>query len=169
VTISTQAYPTFDEALYSKEIEDHMELVEELVHAFRSMVSNYGLLKQQPLGYVMATDLAGAETLISTLAKIGPVESIAERPEHCLRDITTKSGIELYLRVENLDKEGYLAKMTKKRAEFEKYIANVTAKIEKPGYDKTPEHIKKDNEERLKDTQAKLAVVLDSMEQVRNL
>lgn len=167
-TISLLPYPTPIEGTYSEEIEGRMDAVEDVVHAFRSMMVNYGLGKQKPLGYVKH-DISGVQSLISILAGIGVVEATESQPARSLRDVTSSQGIEVFLIVDSLDKDGYLKKMDKKRAEVEKYLLGLRKKMEKPGYDKSPENIRKENAERMEERQATLEIILDSIEQVKKL
>ena len=167
-TISLLTYPTAIQNTYDADIENRMDAVEDITHAFRSMMVNYGLGKQKPLGYVKY-NIDGVQSLISNLANIGQVEITDAQPPRSLRDITKEQGIEVFLIVDSLDKEGYLKKMEKKKSEVEKYLLGIQKKMEKPGYVKSPENVRKQNAENMEEKQKHLEIILDSIEQVKKL
>ena len=145
-----------------------MDAVEDITHVFRSMMVNYGLGKQKPRGYVKYP-IDGVQNLISNLSNIGEVEFTDSQPPKSLRDITKIQGIEVFLIVDSLDKEGYLKKMEKKKNEVEKYLLGIRKKMEKPGYEKSPENVRKQNAENMEEKQKNLEFILNSIEQVKNL
>jgi valyl-tRNA synthetase len=160
-------YPAPSTSRAAPRLESDFDFALGVVTLVRKMRGDYGLIKQRPQLFVSSSNPHRAAVLstlaaeIATLSSSSAVEVLATGaapPAGCGVAIVDDATNVYMLLTGVLDPALEIHKLQQKVAEVEARRATLRTKMARPTYDKTPENVKADDQERLSKADAELSV-----------
>ena len=160
-SISLAKFPEFEPQFFHADYAGLMDLLMDVIQSTRSMIATLNIpSKFKPKMEIACLDepklpfFGQNAALISTLAKIGEVESRKEHAmEGCIMHVINPS-IGLYLQVKGMiDVKKEVERLEKKVGQLEGMMTKIKQKMSVKGYEeKVPEEVRKENKEKLETT-----------------
>eukprot|EP01022_Parablepharisma_sp_SALTPOND_P000803 TRINITY_DN105074_c1_g1_i1.p1 TRINITY_DN105074_c1_g1~~TRINITY_DN105074_c1_g1_i1.p1 ORF type:complete len:1027 (+),score=129.76 TRINITY_DN105074_c1_g1_i1:1225-4305(+) len=167
-SISTSPFPAFEAQYYHADYAALMDLLMDVVQSTRSMISTLNISpKNRPKMEIACKDesklpfFGENASLISTLAKIGEVETRKDHAlEGCIMHVINPN-ISLYLQVKGMiDVKTEVARLEKKVGQLEGMAKKIQQKMSVKNYEtKVPEEVRKENNEKLNNTMHEIDVL----------
>jgi len=173
-SICKVSFPSALPQLANPQAEEDMNMVNEIVHTARSMFSNLQLFGKNPVIHIKGSQelnsrLEGYAPVITTLSKAGEASFSNESHSQCL--MNTAGQFEIYLEIAGkVNLEAEIKKLQKKETLVQKAIEGIMKKMNAPSYqEKTPDHVKKEFENKLQTSQEELQKLNAEIEKMRSL
>ena len=178
-SIMIAEYPTPQNAAKRAQIETQMKTVMEVVRTGRRVRSDYGLTKQKPRMWVRCGEKEKEflKEYFMTIEFLCGTEEMGnlgdgEVPEGnaIVRVIVPNCKVELFVDMKGMidfDKE--IGGLEKRVANLEKAIGLLKKKMEGKNYAKVPEKVKKDNDEKMAQSQDQLGKAVEALESMKKM
>ncbi|GAX73886.1 hypothetical protein CEUSTIGMA_g1336.t1 [Chlamydomonas eustigma] len=178
VSIMLADYPSTVVERDAPSLERDFEYVQTVITRTRKMRTDYGLVKQKPMLFVSASDAGKHGVLSSFSSEVATLTSSADitvlgpgvsQPAGCSVAIVDESTTVYMLLAGVLDPVLEIQKLQKKVSEVEGRIDVMKKKMLLPNYDKTPDNVKADDQEKLSKAEAELSVATSAVQDFQAL
>jgi len=148
-TITLAPWPECDETLVAPEVEEAFAMLIDITRSIRNTRTNLGIGERKTVSVVISTAdekhakiIADNADYFRKMATVGEMKVgvNAERPHPCTADIV--AGMQVFTLLDASDAKAEREKLIKRKAETEKFLASIEAKLANKNYvERAPEEV----------------------------